>query len=439
MKTMLDQKTDQKTEIEKKLGLSLSKGKKKSFKASVIIAAFLMAALIFMAITLNKTGKTGKIEYKTQPARIGDMTVTIEATGTLAPTNQQVDVGSELSGIIKSVEVDYNDTVTAGQVLARLDTDKLDAQVIQSRANLESARAKVLQTQATVFEALGKLKRLQELHELSHQKLPALNDLDVADAVLKRAQADEVSARAMVSEAKAELDARETDLSKAQIRSPINGLVLKRGIEPGQTVAASLQAPVLFILAADLRLMELHVDVDEADVGQVKEGQEATFTVDAFPDLRFPALITQVRYAAQTVNGVVTYETVLKVDNKDLLLRPGMTATAEIIVKQFKDTLLVPNAALRFEMPADEVQNPGQTRSVMNMLLPFRRPARPNTRHTKEPQANKNQRNVWVLKEGKPVQVPLTIGFSDGLVTTVQSGDIQAGLPLVVDTIGPKQ
>jgi HlyD family secretion protein len=182
--------------------------------------------------------------------------------------------------------------------------------------------------------------------------------------------------------------------------------------------------------------MELHVDVDEADVGQVKEGQQAIFTVDAFPDRKFPAAITQVRYAAQTVNGVVTYETVLKVDNRDLLLRPGMTATAEIIVEQFKHTLLVPNAALRFEMPANEIQRPDQNRGVMGMLLPFRRPARQGNRRVRAPLASKNQRSVWILKEGSPVKVPLTIGFSDGEMTAVQSGDIQAGAPLVVDIIG---
>lgn len=438
MKTTIDQKTDQKSDIEKKLGLGQSQGKKKGLRAVLLIAVLLIAALIVTAITLNGTGKANLIEYKTQPAQIGDMTVTVEATGTLQPTNQEVNVGSELSGIVKSVEVDYNDEVKVGQVLARLDPEKLNAQVIQSRAGLESARAKVLQAQATVAEALSKLKRLEQLHELSNKKLPSQNDLDVAEAILKRAQADEASARAMVAEAQAELEARETDLSKAVIRSPINGLVLQRGVEPGQTVAASLQAPVLFILAADLRQMELHVDVDEADVGQVKEGQEATFTVDAFPDRIFPARITQVRYAAQTVNGVVTYETILKVDNKDLLLRPGMTATASIVVRQFKDTLLVPNAALRFEPPPDEDQNQKQNTSVMSMLIPFRRRGRPNNRHNnKEPLANKNQRQVWSLSEGKPVPVPLTIGFTDGRMTEVRSGDVQAGLPLVVDTMRP--
>jgi len=426
----LDQKSD---DIVETLGLDQPQGRRKRLRAGLLIVVILIVASIAAAsIWKGGADKANSMQYKTQNAQVGDLTVTVSATGTLQPTNQ-VEVGSELSGIVKSVEVDYNDVVKVGQVLARLDTEKLKARVIQSKATLKSVQARVLQAQATVAETLSKFDRLKQLYRLSNQKVPSQNDLDAAEAALKRGQADEASARAQVDEAKAELEVYQADLSKAIIRSPINGIVLKRSVEPGQTVAASLQAPVLFSLAEDLTQMELHVDVDEADVGQVKEGQDATFTVDAFPDRKFPAMITEVRYAAQTVNGVVTYETILKVHNPDLALRPGMTATADIVVKRVKDTVLVPNAALRFEPPSDEEQKSSQGKNLVSMLLP-RRPARPRpAKREKESSANSHKRKVWTLSEGKPLAVPLTIGLSDGQMTEVKAGEIHAGLPLVVD------
>jgi HlyD family secretion protein len=193
------------------------------------------------------------------------------------------------------------------------------------------------------------LERLQYLSKISGNRAVSVHDLDAAKAALARARADEAAARASVDLARATLEVNETDLSKAVIYSPINGIVLTRSVEPGQTVAASFQAPVLFTLAEDLSMMELHVDVDEADVGQVQEGQRAVFTVDAYPDRSFPAHIRQVRYGSKTVDGVVTYETILVVDNSDLSLRPGMTATADIVVKEIENTILIPNAALRYK------------------------------------------------------------------------------------------
>ncbi len=248
---------------------------------------------------------TNNVQYKTQDARRGNLIITVSATGNLEPTNQ-VDVGSELSGIIDSVRVDYNDRVKAGQILAELDTDKLRAQVLQSEAALAAAEAKVRESQATVLETKLKFQRCQRLAE---KQLCAQEEVDTDSAAYKRAQAGEGSARAQVSEARAKLDADRTNLAKTAIHSPIDGIVLVRNVEPGQTVAATLQAPVLFTLAEDLAKMELHVDVDEADVGLVKAGQTATFAVDAYPDRSFPAHITQVRYGSQTVDGVVTYET----------------------------------------------------------------------------------------------------------------------------------
>ncbi|MGA1790813.1 MAG: efflux RND transporter periplasmic adaptor subunit, partial [bacterium] len=228
----------------------------------------------------------------------------------------------------------------------------------------------------------------------------------------------------------------QADLSKTVIRSPINGIVLTRNVEPGQTVAASLQAPVLFVLAEDLTKMELHVAVDEADVGQVIKGQDATFTVDAYPDKNFPARVTQVRYASQTVEGVVTYETVLNVDNSDLLLRPGMTATADIIVKKVKDGILIPNAALRFTPPVQQNNTSKESRGLVGALLP--RPPRRNHQATQrqDKTANSHQKRIWHLKEGIPVPRTVTTGASDGQMTEVVAGEVKPGLPLIVDVMG---
>jgi HlyD family secretion protein len=366
----------------------------------------------------------------------------VSATGNLEPTNQ-VDVGSELSGIIETVEVGHNDQVTVGRMLARLDTDKLDAQVLQSKAALESAKAQVLQAQATLKEKKLELERLKKAYELSGGKVPSHYDLDAAEAALARAQADEAGAKAQVAKAQASLKAEETDLAKTVIRSPINGIVLSRDVEPGQTVAASLQAPVLFTLAEDLTQMELHVDVDEADVGQVKEGQEAAFTVDAYPEMTFPARITQVRYSPQDTGGVVTYETVLKVDNSKLLLRPGMTATAEITVQKVTNGLLVPNAALRFTPPArNEVKEEKQPDSgtVMSKLMPRpRRPQKTSSDNRSNTAGTATNKHVWTVNDGHLVSIPVKTGATDGIMTEIIEGDIAPGMELVVAVVSERR
>lgn len=378
-------------------------------------------------------------QYTTQSIKRGDLRVIITATGNLAPVNQ-VEVGSELSGIVKNVEVDFNDLVRVGQVLARLDTSKLEAQLLQSNASLEAARAKVLQTSATVKETSQNLERLQSLLAMSQGKAVSKHDLDAARASLDRAKADLASAEAAVNQNKAVLKAIETDLAKAIIHSPINGVVLNRSVDPGQTVAASLQAPVLFSLAEDLAKMELHVDVDEADVGKVSAGQVATFMVDAFPERSYPARISQVRYASKTIGGVVTYETLLDVDNTDLSLRPGMTATANITVQEVHDALLVPNAALRFVPPARADSGNGNTRnggSILTRLFPRPRHAAQNRKEIVDKGSKKAQR-IWLLQAGKLVQLPVTTGATDGAFTEITGENLQPGQEIVVDSTAPK-
>jgi len=423
-------KKNQESEIAQSLGINRGPGLGK-MKRWLLVAALIFVVLTAMIIW-KQADKVNSIHYRTQEVQRGNLTVTVTATGTLEPTNQ-VDVGSEVSGIIENVEVDYNDRVKVGQVLARLDTSKLKPKVLQSRAALESAQAMVLEAQATVKETRNELARLKQVWELSNGKVPSQHDMDAAEAALQRAQADEAGAKAQVSEAQAILEANESDLAKAVICSPIDGIVLTRSVEPGQTVAASFQTPVLFTLAEDLTQMELHVDVDEADVGQVKEGQEATFTVDAYPDRTFPARIIQVRYGSQEVEGVITYETVLDVDNSDLSLRPGMTATADITVQKVENAIMLPNAALRFSPSVKKKEAPAKSGSVLSKLLPHR--PRSPSKQREDVTVDKRQQRVWTLQDGQLVAIAVTIGVTDGIMTEVTSGDVEPGIALVVDIV----
>jgi HlyD family secretion protein len=391
-------------------------------------AAIMLLLLAAGALLWLLPGEESRLRYETAEVQQGDLTVTVTATGTLQPVNR-VDVGSELSGTIEAVKVDFNDKVQRGQILALLDTDRLQAQVLESRASLQSNEAKVKEAQATVLETQLAFERCEKLAE---RQLCTTGDLDAARAAYARARAAEASARAQVAVARATLDGKETELAKTEIRSPIDGLVLLRQIEPGQTVAASLQAPILFTLAEDLAQMELHVAVDEADVGSIGEGQAAEFTVDAWPERSFPANITQVRFAPQTVEGVVTYETVLAVDNSDLALRPGMTATAVITVQQLEDALLVPNAALRFTPPQTDAA-PRQ-RGAFGMLFP--RP--PHSARRSNVERNGSPK-VWVLRDGEPEAVPVKTGSSDGRFTALKSGELQPGDRVVVDAVSVKR
>lgn len=364
--------------------------------------------------------------YITRDVTLGDLTVTVTATGTLTPINQ-VEVGSELSGIVASVEVDYNDRVRTGQTLARLDTTKLQAQARQIRASLEAARARAQQAQATLEEARVQFARAEQLAGM--QLVPA-SELDTARATLKRAEADRASAAAAVAQAEATLQTTETDLTKTVIRSPIAGVVLQRSIEPGQTVAASFQAPVLFTLAEDLTKMELDIDVDEADVGLVEAGQQATFTVDAYPDRTFTATVLKVSYSPTTTSGVVTYKAALTVDNSELLLRPGMTTTADVVVRKVSQAMLLPNAALRFQ-PSDSRPAPAATGgTLMDRLMP--RPRRPARSATQPNQRATGRQRVWVLRNGQPTPVEVTVGLSDGRMTAVTGEGLEVGTPVIV-------
>jgi HlyD family secretion protein len=422
-KTMTNEHKDE-LEIAETLGVQDSFKRTLKVRRWLAVTAGLLATIGLMAWA--RSDESAVTRYETQPIERGGLKVTVTATGNLEPINQ-VDVGSELSGIIRTVGVSYNDAVREGQVLATLDTDRLKAQVLESTAALRSARAKVEDAEATVAEQKLALERTREL---TGEELLSRSELDTAEAVFKRAQADLASAKAQVAQAEASLNARQTDLEKTIVRSPINGVVLDRNVEPGQTVAASLQAPVLFTLAEDLTQMELHVAVDEADIGMVEEGQAATFTVDAYPGRSFPAEITELRYASETVNGVVTYQAVLRVENSDLALRPGMTATAEIEVETVENAILVPNAALRFEPPVSKEGSIQSSGGLLGAILP-RRPGG-GQRSRPETQVVGGQK-VWMLKDEQPFALSIETGATDGLKTEIIGGDVEPGLALLVD------
>ncbi len=337
--------------------------------------------------------------YVTKPVTRGILAVTVSATGTLAPRNQ-VDVGAEVSGRIDVLNVDFNDPVKKGQEIARINTDQLQAQLQQARA--------------TLSQAVATLEQMTQTHDryVTLEKGNALSkeQLNVSQGDLARAKAGVGLARAQVQQ-------DETMLSKATIYSPIDGVVLDRKVEVGQTVVAAMTTPVLFTLASDLTQMELDVDIDEADVGQVRAGAHATFTVDAYPARKFQAKLVSVHNAPKTVQGVVTYEGVLLVENEGGMLKPGMTATAEIDAANVRDAVLVPNTALRY-VPPDEVKAAA--------------PPPPPTMN------GVNAGRVWTQTGATLKPHDVRLGPSDGRATQILSGDLKPGDAVVTDLADKK-
>jgi len=408
-------------ELQSRLGLS---PRSRAWRWGRWFLAVLVLALVGAGVLRVRASRGPEPDrYRTELVEAGTLTVTVTATGELKALTQ-VNIGTEISGVVESVAVDYNSPVRVGQVLARVNTEKLEAQAAQARAGLQSAEAKRLQAQATLAEAKADLARLQQVHDLSGGRVPSRQELESQDATVKRAQADEASTNAQVAQSQASLAGIETDIRKAVIRSPINGIVLDRQIDPGQTVAASFQTPTLFTLAEDLTKMRLIVDVDEADIGNVRVTQSARFRVDAYPDRVFDSRVREVRSTPKTSNGVVTYQTVLDVDNSERLLQPGMTATAEITVTQVTDAVLVPNTALRFTPPASSQPSPGGG---------FRLLPRPPGQQRRDRSAEDAPPHVWTEVGDELKSIDVETGATDGRVTVVRGGDLKAGTPVIVD------
>ncbi len=373
--------------------------------------------------------KTAKVSFVTANAEKGNLSVTVSANGTINPM-RTVSIGSEQSGIVRKVHVDVNDPVYKGQVLIELDDVKLNASVERAKATLLLSKANLAEAKATLQEAQTKLNRLYEVRKLSGGKSPSKTELDSQEATVAIAEASVQSAEAQITDSEEALKSAETDLYKSKIYSPIDGIVLARTVEPGYAVAATLQAVELLSLATDMKHLELQVNVDEADVGAVKPGQKSYFTVSAYPDRRFPADITKVAFGATTTDNVVTYVTYLDVKNDDLALRPGMTATAVIQTAALQDSLLVPNTALRFK-PTVEV---AESNNPFNMFgPPPRRNNQKKVGNVSSSSAFNKPGTVYVMKDGKPVEVPLTVGYTDGKMTQVVDGELEPGQEVIID------
>ncbi|MBO6676607.1 MAG: efflux RND transporter periplasmic adaptor subunit [Rhizobiales bacterium] len=378
--------------------------------------AFLVLAIGWYALVRPNGGSA--IHYVTSQASIASFEVIVTATGSIEPTNL-VEISSELSGTVSEVMVDYNDVVDVGTVLAELDTTKLEAQVAVQRASVQAAEARMAMAQAALDNAR---ERFQRTFELNARGFSSAEELSTLETELIRAEAELQYSVAERSLAEANLALHQAELDQACICSPIRGVVLDRDVDAGQIVAASLSAPILFTVAEDLTQMELRVDIDEADIGFVTVGNSATFTVDAYDDRTFPAEIADIRFAPETIDGVVTYKAILAIDNTEMFLRPGMTATAEVVVAEVTEALSVPNTALRYVPPA--APNDADERSgLLGMLIPDSGPDATVA----------DARSVWVLREGEAVEIAVQTGLSNGVLTEIVEGAIEAGDMVITD------
>ncbi|MEI9401445.1 efflux RND transporter periplasmic adaptor subunit [Mesorhizobium argentiipisi] len=400
------------TSIEAALGLDRKgvRRKRRRFRLYALLAIAIIAAGI--ALYRWYAAAPPRIEYTTVPAAIADLTVVVSATGTLQPLTQ-VDISSELSGIVRSVAVNENQQVKKGDVLARLDTAKLEVQIERATASAKAAAASVENAKVTLQENENAVVRASAL---TKRGMATDQSLEAATATRDRSKAALDSAEANLAIAQADLKAQQTDLAKSTIYAPIDGIVLTRSVDPGQTVASSLQAPVLFVIAADLRNMELQAAVDEADIGQVKPGQHARFTVDAFADRPFDAEIRDISYASVTTDGVVTYKARLEVDNGELLLRPGMTATVSVVTRQAKAVLTVPSTAFRYR-PMQQTARGWSLRDLFTGRM-----GRPNRQAEATKAPTDGSRTLYVLENGRPHPVNVRIGSTDGELTEITSG-----------------
>jgi HlyD family secretion protein len=365
---------------------------------------------------------TAESPYLAVPVSKANVRQVVSSTGTLQAVIT-VQVGSQVSGTIEKLTADFNTKVKAAQVIAQLNQDKFKASVDQARANILAAQANYAKSKVAAADALRTLERNRELRK---KELMAQSDLDAAQTAYDAALAQLNVNQAQTAQAQAGLTQAMVDLNNTVIRSPVDGIVISRNVDVGQTVAASLQAPTLFTIANDLAKMEVHTSVDEADVGNVRESQPVSFTVDAFPARRFRGRVFQVRNAPTIVQNVVTYDAVVRIDNKELLLKPGMTANVQFLVSEKEEVLTIPNMALRFKLPEDKNEAQEALRQQRSRAAPqvgARRTSRPGggagggARRVREAK-------IYVLKGGRPQPVELQLGITDGSKTEVLSGPI---------------
>jgi HlyD family secretion protein len=368
--------------------------------------------------------------FLTVPVAKNNVRQVVSSTGTLQAVTTVI-VGSQVSGTIAKLSADFNSKVTKGQVVAELDQAKFKARVDETRANLLAAQANLAKSKVAVDDAARTLKRTTELKQ---RELIAQSELDAAQATYDAAVSQFSVTQAQVGQAQASVNQASIDLGYTVIRSPVDGMVISRNVDVGQTVAASLQAPTLFSIANDLTRMEVHTNVDEADVGNIHEGQDVSFTVDAHPSRRFRGKVLQVRHAPQIVQNVVTYDAVVRINNKELLLKPGMTANVQFLVSQKEDVLTIPNMALRFKPPEDKSEAQDLLRQEQSRVAP-----RPGQRRTSRGGGTGGggvttvrQVKVYVMKGDKAQPVEVQVGITDGSKTEVVSGALNENDPVII-------
>ncbi|MBI5197674.1 MAG: efflux RND transporter periplasmic adaptor subunit [Nitrospirae bacterium] len=367
-----------------------------------MIAAVIGGIILFYLLQDN--GEDAK--FKTVKISRGDIQEAVTATGTVNAVTT-VQVGTQVSGTIKQIYVDFNSPVKKGRLIAEIDPALLEAQVGQSRANVLTAKANLAKAQAALLDAKRTMDRYRELVS---KGLIARSDLDTAETNYETARAQVVASESELMRTEAASTLSETNLKYTKIVSPVDGIVVSRSVDVGQTVAASFQTPTLFTIAQDLTKMQIVASVDEADIGKVKEGQDVEFTVDAYPDVPFKGKVWQIRNAPVTVENVVTYAVVIQVDNTDLKLKPGMTANVTIVTAVKKDVFKVPSIALRYKPSADEAEN-------------------------KNPREQQKGPGIWVLEQGKPKRVNVKPGISDGNNMEVFSDELKEGQEVITSSL----
>jgi HlyD family secretion protein len=367
----------------------------------IIIITGIISVIVIAGFILFR-GPGNEPKFRTDKIIRGDIEMAVSATGTVNPVTTVL-VGTQVSGTIKELYVDFNSPVKKGKMIARIDPALFEAQVNQAKANFLSAKANLEKAGATLVDAKRTMDRNKELFS---KNLVARSDLDTAETNYETANASVSAAKSQVAQTEAALSLAETNLRYTKIVSPVDGIVVSRNVDVGQTVAASFQTPTLFSIAQDLTKMQIDTSVDEADIGKIKVGQDVEFTVDAYPDITFKGKVWQIRNAPITVQNVVTYDVVINVDNPELKLKPGMTANVSIIVSIKKDVLKIPNVALRFK-PAEKGKTAVQQKGS----------------------------GVWIPEQGNPKRVPISIGISDGNYTEFVSGGIKEGQELIVESL----
>jgi len=376
----------------------------------VIIGGLIIILVAIGAWYLIKK-ENGEPEYKTVTLQRGDLDAMVTATGTVNAVTTVL-IGTQVSGTINALYVDYNSPVVKGQLLAQIDPATIQAQVDQAGASLLNAEAGLKKAQATLLDARRTYMRNKQLMA---KDFISRSDLDTSETNAQGAEAQVEAAKAQVLQGRAALSQAQTNLRYTRIVSPLNGTVISRSIDVGQTVAASFQTPTLFTIAEDLTKMQIDTSVDEADIGKVKVNQEVRFTVDAYPDMNFTGKVSEVRNAPTTVQNVVTYDVIVQVNNAELKLKPGMTANVSIITDSRKGVLLAPNSALRFRP---------QAQGEVSTNVPKKRAA-----------GNRGPA-IWILEKNKPKQIKITAGISDGSFTEIVSGQLKEGQEVIVSMLG---